>query len=138
MQKEMSGCRANSDRYSPGSNSKFQQPRPCGVFFYRYDGTPIPRVNSSDYPGPPWKTGVPPLEIYAWRGERMLSKASWKGKCFQCIWANMANVTVQYDFDKNLVRNRCVLFFDKRNPRLRLSGEKYTEGEACAARSLFY
>ena len=76
----------------------------------RYDGTPIPRVNSADYPGPPWKTEVPPLEIYAWRGERMLSKSSWKGKCFQCIWANMANVTIQYDFDRNLVRNRFETF----------------------------
>jgi len=76
----------------------------------RYDGTPIPRVNSSDYPGPPWSTSVPPLEIYAWRGERMLSKASWKGKCFRCIWANMANVTIQYDFDRNLVRNRFETF----------------------------
>ena len=64
----------------------------------RYDGTPIPHVNSADYPGPPWKTEVPSLEIYAWRGERMLSKSAWKGKRFQCIWANMANVTIQYDF----------------------------------------
>ena len=76
----------------------------------RYDGTPIPRVNSADYHGPPWKQAVPPLEIYAWRGERMLSKSCWKGKCFQCIWANMANVTVQYDFDRNLVRNRFETF----------------------------
>ena len=75
-----------------------------------YDGTPIPRVNSADYPGPPWKQHVPPLEIYAWRGERMLSKSCWKGKCFQCIWANMANVTIQYDFDRNLVRNRFETF----------------------------
>ena len=76
----------------------------------RYDGTPIPRVNSADYPGPPWKQAVPPLVVYAWRGERMLSKAAWKGKCFQCIWANMANVTIQYDFDKNFVRNRFETF----------------------------
>ena len=67
-------------------------------------------MNSADYPGPPWKQAVPPLEIYAWRGERMLSKAAWKGKCFQCIWANMANVTIQYDFDNNLVRNRFETF----------------------------
>ena len=37
------------------------------------------------YPGPPWTQEVPPLEIYAWRGKRMLSKAAWKGKCFRCI-----------------------------------------------------
>ena len=40
----------------------------------------------------------------------MLSKSSWKGKCFQCIWANMANVTIQYDFDRNIVRNRFETF----------------------------
>ena len=76
----------------------------------RYDGSPIPRVNSSDYPGPPWTLEAPQLEIYAWRGEQMLSKSSWKNKCFQCIWANMANVTIQYDFDRNLVRNRFETF----------------------------
>ena len=76
----------------------------------RYDGTPIPRVCSADYPGPPWTQEVPPLEIYAWRGERMLSKAAWKGKCFRCIWANMANVTIQYDFDRNIVRSRFETF----------------------------
>lgn len=76
----------------------------------RYDGTPIPRVNCADYPGPPWNCEAPPLEIYAWRGERMLSKACWKGKCFQCIWANMANVTIQYDFERNLVHNRFETF----------------------------
>ena len=75
-----------------------------------YTGTPIMHVNSADYPGPPWKTEVPPMEIYTWRGERMLSKAMWKGKCFQCIWANMANVTIQYDFDKGIVRNRFETF----------------------------
>ena len=40
----------------------------------------------------------------------MLSKAAWKSKCFQCIWANMANVTIQYDFDRNLVRYRFETF----------------------------
>lgn len=75
-----------------------------------YDGTAIPRVDCSHYPGPPWEMVPPPLEIYAWRGARMLSKSSWSHKCFKCIWANMANVTVQYDFDRNLVRNRFETF----------------------------
>ena len=76
----------------------------------RSDGTPIPRVDSSKYPGPPWRMVPPPLEVYAWRGARMLSKTCWSHKCFQCIWANMANVTIQYDFDRNLVRNRFETF----------------------------
>jgi len=76
----------------------------------RYDGTPIPRVNCAEYAGPPWKMVVPPLDIYAWRGERLLSKSCWKGKCFQCIWANMAKVAVQYDFDRNIVKCRFETF----------------------------
>ena len=75
-----------------------------------YDGTPIPRVDCSRYPGPPWKMVPPSQEIYAWRGARMLSKSSWTHHCFQCVWANMANVTIQYDFDRNLVRNRFETF----------------------------
>lgn len=75
-----------------------------------FDGAAISRVDSSKYPGPPWKMVPPPLEIYAWRGARMLSKSCWSHKCFQCVWANMANVTVQYDFDRNLVRNRFETF----------------------------
>ena len=75
-----------------------------------YEDTPILRVHCNKYPGPPWKMTVPPLEVYAWRGERMLSKSCWKGKCFQCVWANMANVNVQYDFDRNIVKNRFETF----------------------------
>jgi hypothetical protein len=75
-----------------------------------YDGTPIPRVLSSDYPGPPWTVAPPPLEVYSWRGARMLAKPCWKGKCFTCIWANMANVTVQYNFDTGTVKNRFETF----------------------------
>ena len=76
----------------------------------RYDGTPIPRVFSDQYPGPAWKMLPPPLEVYAWRGARMLSRSCWKGKCFQCIWANMANVTVEYNFDTNNVKHRFETF----------------------------
>ncbi len=71
-----------------------------------YDGTPIPRVRSCDYPGPPWAVATPPLEVYSWRGARMLAKPCWKGKCFRCVWAAMANVTIQYDFDRNVERKR--------------------------------
>ena len=76
----------------------------------RYDGTPIPRVFSDKYPGPAWKMLPPPLEVYTWRGARMLSRACWKGKCFQCVWANMANVTIEYNFDTNNVKHRFETF----------------------------
>jgi hypothetical protein len=103
-----------ADYYRDGGIKKLEtasaQQMEMNTVSTRYDGTPIPHVNSADYPGPPWKTEVPSLEIYAWRGERMLSKSAWKGKCFQCIWANMANVTIQYDFDRNLVRYRFETF----------------------------
>ena len=74
------------------------------------DGMPIPRVFSSDCPGPPWTVAAPPLEVYSWRGARMLVKPCWKGKCFTCVWANMANVTVQYNFDTGAVKNRFETF----------------------------
>lgn len=40
----------------------------------------------------------------------MLSRSCWKGKCFQCVWANMANVTVEYNFDTNNVKHRFETF----------------------------
>jgi len=50
---------------------------------------------------PPWITAPPDMETYEWRGARILSLSCWKGKCFQCIWANMANVTIEYDWGES-------------------------------------
>jgi hypothetical protein len=47
---------------------------------------------------PPWCDEPPDMEIYEWRGARILSKSCWSGKCFLCKWASMANVTIEYDF----------------------------------------
>lgn len=47
---------------------------------------------------PPWLGEPPNMATYEWRGCRVLSKACWKGKCFQCKWATMANVTIEYDW----------------------------------------
>ena len=47
---------------------------------------------------PPWTDDTPELSVYAWRGCRMLSKSRWKGKCFTCKWAAMANVAIEYDW----------------------------------------
>ena len=41
---------------------------------------------------------VPDLATYDWRGARMLDAKCWKNKCFQCKWAAMANVAIEYDF----------------------------------------
>jgi len=47
---------------------------------------------------PPWLGTPPDMGTYEWRGARILSKSCWSGKCFQCKWAAMANVTIEYDF----------------------------------------
>lgn len=44
--------------------------------------------------GPPWAGEVEPLEVYAYRQCRMLDTRRYKGKCFCCKWAAMANVAV--------------------------------------------
>ncbi len=53
------------------------------------EGHPLPEQSS------PWLSPVPDLETYAWRGARMLDGRCYKGKCFQCKWAAMANVTIE-------------------------------------------
>lgn len=47
---------------------------------------------------PPYIMPLPDMETYAQRGARMLSPACYKGKCFQCIWAAMASVVIEYDW----------------------------------------
>ncbi|MCB8818846.1 hypothetical protein [Desulfosporosinus shakirovi] len=47
---------------------------------------------------PPWIMLPPSMQTYEERGPRLLSKRLWETKCFQCIWANMANVEIQWDF----------------------------------------
>lgn len=56
---------------------------------------------TEDTSAPPWRTAPPDMQTYEWRGARMLSLSCWKGKCFQCIWANMANVTIEYEWGKS-------------------------------------
>ncbi len=46
----------------------------------------------------PWISELPDLATYDWRGARMLDSKCWKNKCFQCKWAAMANVAIEYDF----------------------------------------
>lgn len=47
---------------------------------------------------PPWKIAPPDLNTYGDRGARILSVSCWRGKCFQCAWANMAAVEIEYDW----------------------------------------
>ena len=55
---------------------------------------------------PPWVMMPPSMHVYEERGARMLSKSLWKTKCFKCVWANMANVEIQWDFDKAIKKYR--------------------------------
>jgi hypothetical protein len=59
-----------------------------------------------DSPAPPWKITPPPLETYSWRGARQLALSCYKGKCFQCAWANMSAVEIVWDFDKRINKYR--------------------------------
>lgn len=59
---------------------------------------------------PPWIIMIPPMQVYEDRGARLLSKSLWKTKCFKCIWANMANVEIQWDFDKDIKKYRFETF----------------------------
>jgi len=55
---------------------------------------------------PPWITNPPSIKTYEERGARILSKSRWKSKCFRCVWANMSNVEIQWDFDKDIKKYR--------------------------------
>jgi hypothetical protein len=59
---------------------------------------------------PPWLIEPPALSTYERRGPRLLSLSLWKGKCFQCIWANMSNVEIIWNFDTGTKRYRFETF----------------------------
>ena len=63
-------------------------------------------VDTAETTGPPWITVPPNMSIYEARGARMLSQSLWKTKCFQCVWAAMANVEIMWDFDKGISKYR--------------------------------
>jgi hypothetical protein len=60
----------------------------------------------ADSSAPPWKIEPPPLETYSWRGARQLALSCYKGKCFQCVWANMSAVEIVWDFDRRINKYR--------------------------------
>ncbi len=59
--------------------------------------TPAGELPADDAP-PPWLSEVPDLATYNDRGARMLDVRCYKAGCFQCKWAAMSNVTIEYDF----------------------------------------
>lgn len=47
---------------------------------------------------PPYLIEPPDMATYEERGARMLSASSYKGKCFQCAWATMSAVEIEYNW----------------------------------------
>ena len=47
---------------------------------------------------PPYLIEPPDMATYEERGARMLNTTSYKGKCFQCVWATMSAVEIEYDW----------------------------------------
>ena len=71
----------------------------------------LDRVNENfEVVSPPWIMMPPSIQTYEERGARILSKSFWETKCFKCIWANMANVEIQWDFDKDIKKYRFETF----------------------------
>jgi hypothetical protein len=67
-------------------------------------------VDSLEISAQPWIMLPPTMQTYEERGARLLSKSLWETKCFKCIWANMANVEIQWDFDKDIKKYRFETF----------------------------
>lgn len=60
----------------------------------------LERTASASNASPPFLSAPPDIATYEHRGARMLCMRRYHGKCFQCVWANMATVTIEYDFGK--------------------------------------
>lgn len=67
--------------------------------YYRAAGFKIiKRAEQAETTPPPYLIEVPDLATYEQRGARMLSAARYKGKCFQCAWATMSAVEIEYNW----------------------------------------
>lgn len=67
--------------------------------FYRAGGLKVlSRAIQVEHVPPPYLIEPPAMEVYAFRGARMLSLSSYKGKCFRCAWATMSAVEIEYNW----------------------------------------
>ncbi len=70
--------------------------------YYRAGGLKITRkAEQAETTPPPYLIEPPDMATYEHRGARMLSIDSYKGKCFQCAWATMSAVEIEYDWGKS-------------------------------------
>lgn len=58
----------------------------------------ISRLEPIENTPPPFIKEPPDMDVYERRGARMLSVKNYKGKCFQCIWATMSAVEIEYNW----------------------------------------
>jgi len=67
--------------------------------YYRAGGLIIiQRAEQSETTPPPYLIEPPDMDTYEWRGARMLSSSCYKGKCFQCVYATMSAVEIEYNW----------------------------------------
>ena len=67
--------------------------------YYRAGGLKIiKKAEPSQAAPPPYLMQPPDMSVYEERGARMLSAASYRGKCFQCVWATMSAVEIEYNW----------------------------------------
>ena len=67
--------------------------------YYRAGGLKIiKKAEIIETTSPPYLIEPPDMATYEHRGARMLSAACYKGKCFQCAWATMSAVEIEYNW----------------------------------------
>jgi hypothetical protein len=67
--------------------------------YYRAGGLKVTkRSEESEIAPPPYLIEPLDMDTYELRGARMLSVASYKGKCFQCAFATMSAVEIEYNW----------------------------------------
>ena len=98
-QQQTVGFRIGDEAKGTGWTKKYPQWEYAD--YYRAGALKRTKPNTTPFDesnAPPWIGDPPDMATYEWRGCRVLSKACWKGKCFKCKWATMANVTIEYDW----------------------------------------
>lgn len=67
--------------------------------YYRAGGLKkLKKAQQTEIISPPYLIEPPDLGTYERRGARMLSATRYKGKCFQCAWATMSAVEIEYNW----------------------------------------
>jgi len=70
--------------------------------YYRAGGfKALARADEDATPkGPPFTGLLPPIDVFEFRGARMLDAKLWRKQCFTCMWANKSAVEIEYRFGR--------------------------------------